>query len=116
MSEGVSQVPPAASVESETRLGRIGRYVSLTRNVGGVAANRKGALCSSTCSACGRHIGASGRICPLCGALTGVHNEPAVSPLRLMAGLMIVLMVVLMIVLMVIRLASLVQGWIDALP
>jgi hypothetical protein len=52
----------------------------------------------STCRTCGRHIDAKARICPMCGALTGVRmetqdeparDEPAADPLSFIAALVV---------------------------
>jgi hypothetical protein len=55
----------------------------------------------STCRTCGRHIDAKARICPLCGALTGVstpaRDESAANPLSFIAALVVGLVALLVL-------------------
>jgi predicted amidophosphoribosyltransferase len=55
----------------------------------------------STCRTCGRHIDATARICPECGALTGVNraarDEPVVSPVSFVAALVVGLVALLVL-------------------
>lgn len=55
----------------------------------------------STCRTCGRQMNATARICPGCGALTGVsrsvRNEPVASPLSFVAALLLGLIVLLVL-------------------
>lgn len=72
------------------------------------ATGREEPLRFSTCETCGRQIDATARICPECGALTGVsrsaRDEPVVSPLSFVTALVVGLV------------ASLVLRWLGVLP